>query len=116
MPLNINFNGHKIKNERKVFLDGNPAQLSHDTFYDGDSFEVHTEINKQGTKITEGTDYVLSGQDQDLTERASRPVYTMVQIVNEDYIEEELFFHYLSIGDFVNAKDVAIPIVPAIIF
>jgi hypothetical protein len=107
-PLNKDFNGHSITNESQNVPDGTAINLEHDTFYGEDDFQIWTEPGQQGTRIGD-SDYTLAGEDPVLTDRAGRTIYTNVSIDNTSYQNTDLYFNYLTIGDYVEAEDIDNP-------
>ena len=103
-PNFVDFSGKEIEDEAITRPDDAEFSLFYDTFY-GDSLAIYTELEQQGTQLIEGTDYELVNKHDRLSEDAERDVYTSMRIINADYIDQELYYNYTTLGDFTDFTD-----------
>jgi len=78
--------------------------LEHDTFFE-DGIEIWTASGKSGIKLTKGTDYELVNLNTQLTQETGKNVYTRLAITNSDYLNQDLYNSYTTLGDFTTFDD-----------
>ena len=98
------FQGTPITDEVINRADTASFALEHDTFFE-ESFEIWTAQGQSGTKLTKGTDYELSNLNQQLTNAAGKNIYTRLAITNLDYLNQDIYVNYTTLGDFTTFDD-----------
>ena len=106
MKVNKNISGVLIEDEVINRSSSALARLVHDTFR-ADSLEIWTGEGKTGTQLTITTDYTIGGKDDRLSTEATVDVNTTVAIVNGTFQNVDLYATYLTVGDYVEAEDLA---------
>lgn len=102
--LNKNYAGTQIDNELHTDVGAGSFVLAHDTFFGGADLEIWTGVNKTGTKLVQGTHYLLENEDAELTVKCGKEVYTSITITSPTYQSGPLYITYKSPGDYVDAS------------
>ena len=98
------YNGTPVENEDINRSDTTSFILENDTFYE-DSIEIWTSPDQSGIKLAKGTDYELYNLNKQLTNEAGKNVYTRLAITNPDYLGQDLYGNYTTLGNFTSFKD-----------
>jgi len=107
--MDINLSGNTFTDELHSDVGSVVFRLNHDWFID---LSINTASGGGGTGLELGTDYELSVEATDLSERVtdelgeSKNVWGKVQIINATYQTGDLYFSGKYIADSVEAKDV----------
>lgn len=102
--LNKNLSGIPISDELHSKVGTGFLHLNHDTF--NADVTIRTAPNGQGTLLLQDIDYMLENQHDRLTTEAGRVIYTALRITNPAYQNTDLYFTYVTVGDFAEAADI----------
>ena len=102
----IDFDGVSIEDELINRPDDAPFQLKHDTFY-YDNFQIWTGEGQTGEQLQKDADYELLDRNRRLSEDqdATSDVFAKARIINSDYINQDLYASYTTLGDFTDFGD-----------
>lgn len=110
--MNISLSGDVFTDELHTDIGAATFRLNHDWFID---LVINTAAGGGGVNLILGTDYTLSTEDTNLSERvteelgSSKQVWGEITIINATYQTGDLYFSGKYIADSIEAGDVAPP-------
>ncbi len=104
--IDLNLTGLVFTDELHTDVGVSAFELDHDWFWGGADLAIRTASGGGGTLLEEGTHYLLSVEDADLTARSGKTVYGKVQIIDATYQSGDLYFSGKYIADSIEASDI----------